>query len=586
MILTTEQRAAVTCDSNTLVEACPGSGKTRSIVAKILRCLDDVRNTPRKIAVITYTNAAVYEIESRLRVYGATDDLDSCEISTIHSFCLNNILHGFYWRTRDYRGGFKLLPPETEEYQAIVRRICGELGLLAIAREEFPQLNRGADGEPILHPASLITRQAAHQFWRELADIQAIDFATVIYLTNRLLEHSPSLAHALSCRFRWILVDEFQDTTELQIEILKKIYDASHSNFFLVGDPHQSIFGFAGARPKLVSEFSEYANARTDFQLSENWRSNPQIVAHAELLRPRAVPMRSAGAIAADQREPLYIHRANLFEALEDFFLPALQELDIAYGNAAILAPSWFALFPIGRRLRNYGIPIIGPGARPYRGRQLFARLAEYICAYIERRDPTLIRNISRELHRIVLEVSRINRQQLFGYSGRVTIFKLLAIGEALRNQGDSAERWLVSAGHEFGQLLVADQVLPKTAENLLSESAAAMCDQMRANRDVDLANMTVSDLGLFAATGKSMHLLTMHAAKGLEFEAVALVSLHDGQIPNFRANSAEDIDEARRLMYVAITRAKRLLLYITDQERPRNIPSRFLGPEGLRLVN
>ena len=67
MILTTEQRAAVTCDSNTLVEACPGSGKTRSIVAKILRCLDDVRNTPRKIAVITYTNAAVYEIESRMR---------------------------------------------------------------------------------------------------------------------------------------------------------------------------------------------------------------------------------------------------------------------------------------------------------------------------------------------------------------------------------------------------------------------------------------------------------------------------------------------------------------------------------------
>jgi len=585
MILTPEQRAAVTCDTNILVEACPGSGKTRSIIAKILRCLDDVRETPRKIAVITYTNAAVYEIESRLRIYGTTGDLDSCEISTIHSFCLNNILHGFYWRTRDYREGFKLLPPESEEYQAITRRICGEHGIDAWAREEFPQLNRSADGEPILHPASPITREAAHQFWRELVEAKAIDFATVIYLTNRLLEHFPSLAHALSCRFRWILVDEFQDTTELQIEILKKIHDATHSNFFLVGDPHQSIFGFAGARPRLVHEFSNYANARRDFHLSENWRSNPQIVAHAELLRPRAVPMRSAGAIAADQREPQYEHRARVFEALEDIFLPALQELGIAYGDAAILAPSWFALLPIGRRLRNYGVPIIGPGARPYRGKQLFARLAEYICAYIERREPALIRNISRELHRIVLEVSRVNRLQLFGYSGRVTIFRLLAIGEALRNQSDSAEQWLVNASNEFGQLLVADQVLSKTAENLLSESAAAMCAQMRLNRDVDLSNMTVSDLGLFAATGKSMHLLTMHAAKGLEFEAVALVSLHDGQIPNFRAKTEEDIDEARRLMYVAITRAKRLLLYVTDQERSRNVPSRFLGPDGLRLV-
>lgn len=137
-----------------------------------------------------------------------------------------------------------------------------------------------------------------------------------------------------------------------------------------------------------------------------------------------------------------------------------------------------------------------------------------------------------------------------------------------------------------FADLLVTDQILPSAAKDLLSQSAATMCAQMRANGDIDLSNLTVADLGLFAATGKSMHLLTMHAAKGLEFEAVALIGLHDGQIPNFRAKTDEDFAEARRLFYVAITRAKRLLFYVTDQERARNIPSRFLGMDGVRVVS
>ena len=92
MILTQQQRNAVTHDENTLLEACPGSGKTRAIVAKILRCLEDVRDTPRKVAVITYTNIAVNEIESRLRRYSSSQDIECIEVSTIHSFCIGNIL--------------------------------------------------------------------------------------------------------------------------------------------------------------------------------------------------------------------------------------------------------------------------------------------------------------------------------------------------------------------------------------------------------------------------------------------------------------------------------------------------------------
>jgi DNA helicase-2/ATP-dependent DNA helicase PcrA len=588
MNLTREQRDAVNCDANTLLEACPGSGKTRAIVAKLLRCIEEVRGTPRKIAVITYTNAAVYEIESRLRIYAATGDLDCCEVSTIHSFCLNNVLSRFYWRLDNYAGGFRMIPPDGDEFQHIVQDVCQRFSLnYFFVREEFERLTRDASGRPILRRTSAISSEAAYDFWNQLGERGAVDFSTLIYLTYRILQEYPSLSHALACRFKWILVDEFQDTSELQVEILKKLHDDGNSRFFLVGDPHQSIFGFAGARPALMHEFSTHIGARTDFQLSQNWRSNPQIIAHAELLRPRTVPMVPAmgGPMAADTSVPQYVHHSSSLTALQDHFLPSLADFDIDYGEAAILAPDWFTLFPIGRFLRDYDIPIVGPGARPYRGTHIFARFAENICAYLEQPNPRLIRNIQRELHRIIFEASRQDRFDVFTYSGLVTIFRILQIGGTLRSRSPSAEQWLTVAATEFGSLLVTEGFLPISSANLLSESAAAMCEQMRRSRDFDFANMTVSDLGLFAPTGRSVHLLTMHAAKGMEFDAVALVGLHEGQIPNRRSQTTEDIDENRRLFYVAITRARRFLLYITDDGRANNTPSRFLGPDGLGLL-
>ncbi len=584
MNLTNEQRSAVCCDDNTLLEACPGSGKTRAIVAKILRCLDEVRDTPRKIAVITYTNAAVYEIESRLRIYGTTGDLDSCEVSTIHSFCLNNILKRFCWRCPEYAAGFVLLPSDSDEYKVIVQDVCAEHRLPRQALDEFPMLNRDAAGEPVLRASSTITVAAAHAFWQKLREAGAIDFATIIYLTNRVLAEFPSLARALSCRFRWILVDEFQDTTDLQVEILKKVHDATESGFFLVGDPHQSIFGFAGARPELSEDFAAHVGARRDFQLSRNWRSNPQIIVQAERLRPRAAPMQSAGEIANDTVQPVYVNTATAIEAIEIHFLPTLEALGIEFGRAAILAPRWTTLIDVGRQLRAHGVPVIGPGARPYRGSHLFARLAEYCCEYIERRDPVLIRNLQRELQRLISEVSEHEALGVFTHSGRTTIYRLLQIGTALRQQSPSAERWLTLAAEQFAGQLVADGFLPSSAAHLLTESAAAICDQMRRNR-VDVANLTVSDLGLFAATDRSIRLLTMHGAKGLEWDAVAIIGLHDGHIPDFRATTDEEIDESSRLLYVGITRARRFLLYVTDTGHFRNVPTRFLGPDGLNLI-
>ena len=111
MKLTDEQRIAVYHDDHALVVACPGSGKTRSIIARLLRSIDAVRGSTRRVTCITYTNAAVHEIENRVRIYGSAGDDEYCDVSTIHAFCQNNILRHFHWKLDEFHDGFTVLHP-------------------------------------------------------------------------------------------------------------------------------------------------------------------------------------------------------------------------------------------------------------------------------------------------------------------------------------------------------------------------------------------------------------------------------------------------------------------------------------------
>ncbi len=356
MFLTPDQRSAVSRDDrNSLLVACPGSGKTRTIVAKLLRCTEEVRGTSRRIACITFTNTAVYEIEQRLRMYGRSGDDIYFDVSTIHAFCLNQVLRHFYWRLPNYRDGFAVAPPESDEFEAAVRQIADAHGVqeFAKAREGFELLSREPDGTPILPSGSIITQEMAHEFWHRLAEQNLMDFSSIVFLTYVLLTERPSLVHALACRFAWILVDEVQDTSALQVEILRLIAARNRTRFFLVGDPFQSIFGFAGARPDLMEAFAYEIDAEREPSLTGNFRSSQAIVEHAETLCSRTPRMEAVGEYAPFGFTPQHVHVATAFEAITDYFLPALDELGIRYGDAAILAPWWIKLLHLGRSLRE-----------------------------------------------------------------------------------------------------------------------------------------------------------------------------------------------------------------------------------------
>lgn len=581
MKLTAEQRFAVRCDNNLMLKACPGSGKTRVITSKLLRTIDEVRGSPRAVACITYTNAAVHEIEARLRQHIQPNDDAYYDVGTIHSFCLNHVFRPFCHLINGYDIGFKVLTPESAEFEQFVTEICEEYNWSNLTFKDFEiftNLRIDVDGNPVSDAIEegKLTPAIVRSYWKRIRESGFIDFPTIIYFSYVLLKEHPEILGYASARFAWILVDEFQDTTDLQVEILSLIAGAGRTRFLLVGDPCQSIFRFAGARPDLAELFAARIQARTEVHLTGNFRSSSPIVAHANLLYPRCPPMRAVGRAKGYLNEPFWREGNTAFEIITDYFLPCLEDLSIPFGEAAILAPTWYPLFPLGRQLRELGISIAGPGARPYSRNRLFAPVAEQICGYLMEHDPNVIAGIERSLFDTVLNATGRTYFDIFSYHGRIVVFRLIQSARRLLFENMGAVSWLEAAAVTFSKILIDEGYLTPDEIDLFSMSVEEMKTDMH-NRRIDVANLTTTELGLHAKPKSALKLSTIHKAKGREYRAVAVIDLHDGRIPHYRAVTVEEIEESKRLFYVAITRAEQVLLYVTDTSDYRNSPTRFL---------
>jgi len=293
--------------------------------------------------------------------------------------------------------------------------------------------------------------------------------------------------------------------------------------------------------------------------------------------------MTAVGAAKPFPEVPEWQHGASAFDVIVDYFLPALDALSIPHGEAAILAPTWFSLFPLGRRLREYGISIVGPGARPYRRNRQFAPLAEQVCGYMMEPRPEAIVGIERTLFNTVLDITGRASFDIFSYVGRVTVFRLIHEAQALHAAYPGAIAWLEAAANATTGILIEEGYLSRAEQDFFAMSVEEMKADMRSN-SIDLDNLTIDDLGIYASPQAALKLSTLHNAKGREYQAVAMIDLHEGRIPFFQCRTPEEFEEARRLFYVGVTRAKRILLYVTDSSDSRNQPSRFIRDGGVGL--
>jgi DNA helicase II / ATP-dependent DNA helicase PcrA len=194
--------------------------------------------------------------------------------------------------------------------------------------------------------------------------------------------------------------------------------------------------------------------------------------------------------------------------------------------------------------------------------------------------NPDTNRQLERALYHTVLDLTGAPRADVFTHQGRVVIVRLMR--EAARlvvNPGGVA--WLEAMSQATGQILYRADYIDAVHAGLFFASVQEMKADMR-RQNVDMANLTVDDLGLFASPSRALRLSTIHYAKGREYAAVAMIGLRQGSFPHFRA---EDVEAEKRLFYVGVTRAERVLMYVAERDNWNNPPSPFLGIEGVNVI-
>jgi DNA helicase-2/ATP-dependent DNA helicase PcrA len=568
MSLTEAQRAAVADDGHLALVSCPGSGKTRTLVAKLARCVAEVVGTPRMVACITYTNAAVAEVVSRverLDIPGA----ESCsEVETIHSFCLKHIFGTQGWRLPPFENGFRLLTPDDAEYTALVKRLVTNHGLNRRAETDFEQVTRGVGTVP-----DSVTRAAAVEYWEYLDARGATDFSGIIYWSRQLVQQYPFIARGLASRYAWILVDEFQDTSQLQVDILRAVHSFQRARFFIVGDPYQSIMSVNGADPHLMSTFADEIAARTNLQLLGNFRSTRKIIELADLHSDRGAPMEAMAEHRDYSHAPEWLAVPSIEHGVVNVFVPTLRAHGIPFSDAAVLAPWWTTLPHLARALRGVSVPVLGPGARPYRRtNHVIAPLVEELAATVSEPLSRGMAGIRRELRRLLASLSG-GDQTPVGFRGDVLIVEIVRWLRARVKPEDPAKALLTSLGDDIVGHLSSNGFVDAAQAAVLRTSAASLvADIARNETQLKLPQTTVATLGLFSRGSASLRLSTMHAAKGREWAAVAVVDVFDGRVPHFtyqdlkrdEAERQRIWEEGRRVFYVALTRAKKLLLIFT----------------------
>lgn len=592
-----EQEVAVSCtDRQVLVAAGPGTGKTYTLVARITALLAGMATMPERVCVITFTNRAAREVRERLMV-AVDGGGERVFVGTFHRFCLD-------WLRREEPG---LAVVGEESRERILKRIFPELGKKerrTLADGIANHLNRsGFDGAP----------EPVRRYLEELAARGAVDLDAVIPFFARRLTGDDSFRQRVCGSVAHLFVDEFQDLNAPQFALVEIL--AREATVFAIGDPDQAIYGFRGSDPSFFFRFADHPVTRR-LSLIRNYRSAPPVVEAASAVIARN-SLRSGLVLVAGRSEQgmIELHRAPSPAAEAEFIVRRIEELMGGVSNFSRIS---------GRGGDQGRGRSFGEMAVLYR----LARQAEELASALERRGIPfqLVGAVPYFLGSAVRGVTRF----IQAAAGSTDIGEWLALLGELRGIGAETLARLEEALPLTGDFLslAAGVGLPPTAARQVAELAAAL-ERFRAaaSRDgiapalgsvlpllgVDAGHADVCRLVALAGSfggnlaGFARHLrdyaaetlyderaegvplMTLHAAKGLEFPVVFLAGCEEGLLPCTLWRDA-DVEEERRLFYVGMTRARESLILTASRERPWCGPgerplSRFVGEIPARLV-
>jgi DNA helicase-2/ATP-dependent DNA helicase PcrA len=608
-----------------LVIAPPGSGKTTVLTERVARLVSNPGDTFRVLA-ITFTNKAASNMRARLfdTVGQHSSRVTAC---TIHSFCLEALRNygeqigvpanpSIYENEADRLNALHQglvdegISSETAELDPRgLGRILQKIGTLKrslISPEEAPQTLE--EGIVPLHLAYTA-------YDRTLRLFGALDFDDILFLAFRLFSTVERVAKHYRRIYKYIVVDEAQDTNTAQYEVLRALCGPDHRNIMLVADADQSIFRFAGATTKNLLRFETELGAQRR-GLSQNFRCAQKIVAAANTLIAHnpgritaGVEMTSAVLAAGHIVGSSYRHEAAEAEAamgiVDNLLRVGLEPAWCHAGETTALEPEDICILGRSRYVLEALLSALERNGRPYQfsaGRDSLFESPFFACFEAALR---LVHNPADALARATLAKAADSASPL-SVSGttleslvrRLPSWRSLALlplvgveseparlGEAIAATIEGVRAATIESEDERATILADANALEKRWSDF----------QKVLGVDASVGRF-LSDLALAGRgglDGPGIRVLTIHAAKGLEFRAVVLVGMNEGSFPDYRSRSAEEIADERRNAYVAITRAERALfmsrprIRLTPWGEPKSQKvSRFVAEAGLTLVD
>ncbi len=616
-----QKKGIKTTEGRVLILAGAGSGKTSVITHRIIHLIKNLNVQPQAILGLTFTNKAAAEMRKRVAEMIDSNLAKQVTLCTFHSFCMQILRREI--EKLGYTRDFSLYDERD------VRRL-----LTQVAREELQHEGELPSLEPTLEAIARAKNKALKPGEMEGDDLSkklygrletvlraynAVDFDNLLYLTLQLFEEHPAVLEKYQSRFRYIMIDEYQDTNIIQYR-LAKLLSAKHQNLCVVGDDDQSIYGWRGAEIKNILQFE----SETIIKLEQNYRSTPSILKGANSVIKHN-KQRHAKELWSTQNsgEPIHIFHAptetDEADAVVQRVLHFHQKHHIPWKEMAVLYRSNLLARPFEMALLQTvwddkgewrrGVPYQTFGGTEFSERTEIKDLAAYLRVILNPLDQEAILRIinvprrgisdqtldkltqeSRRHHtplwKVLQEAKDLPERAAKGIQSFLTIIQ--EGKEKFSNPPfQPAIQWLLDTIQY--RKAIEDDVKSDKARDFKWENVEAFAAASNNFTDLqEFLSSFVLDQEQFSKRQEAGHenkvnLMTFHSAKGLEFTTCFLVGLEDQIMPHEKSLAQGGLEEERRLMYVAMTRAKKFLTISMARQRKRHgkelvtTPSRFL---------
>ena len=599
--LNEEQKKGVfTIEGSVLLLAGAGSGKTRVLTHRIAYLIDECGVNPWNILAITFTNKAAGEMRERVdRIVGFGSD--SIWVATFHATCVR-ILRRYADRI-GYDTNFTIY--DTDDQKTIMKEICKRLeidtkmlkertilGAISAAKDELKS--------PVEYELGVMgdyTKQRISKAYKEYQTVlrknNAMDFDDLIVKTVELFKTCPDVLEYYQDRFKYIMVDEYQDTNTAQFQLIKLLADKNR-NLCVVGDDDQSIYKFRGANIRNILDFEKVYPEAVVIKLEQNYRSTQNVLDAANAVIKHNVGRKSK-ALWTDKGEGSLVHFRQFDNAYEeaDFTVSdiARKKRDglAEYGECAILFRTNAQARIMEERFVVAGIPYDVVGGVNFYARKEIKDLLAYLKTIDNGRDDVAVKRIIN-IPKRGIGAATIAHVQEYADERNISFFDALCEADQIMTIGRSVSKLkpfvtMIQAFRSKQEFFSIEELLRDVLET------TGYVQEMEASNEEDAENRIenidellnkviayeevtdeptlstfleevalVADIDKVGEDSDRVLLMTLHSAKGLEFPHVYLSGMEDGVFPSYMTIVSGDdaeIEEERRLAYVGITRAK-----------------------------